>query len=48
MKLKELISRAETMAYFHQDSITHIVVDVDPNRIGAVLLQLQGNSVCIA
>ena len=43
-KLKELISRAETLAYFQQDSMTRIVADAGPSGLGAVLVQLQGDS----
>ena len=43
-KLKELISRAETLAYFQQDSMTRIIADAGPSGLGAVLVQLQGDS----
>ena len=42
--LQELISRAETLAYFQQDSMTHIVADAGLSGLGAVLVQLQGDS----
>ena len=41
-KLKELISRAETLAYFQQDSMTRIVADAGPSG------QLESYSVCVA
>ena len=43
MKLKELISRGDTLAYFQQDSMTRIVADAGPSGLGAVLVQLQGD-----
>ena len=43
-KLKELISRAETLAYFQQDSMMCIVADAGPSRLRAVLVKLQGDS----
>ena len=35
---KELLSRAETLAYFQQDSIMRIVADADPSGLKAVLV----------
>ena len=43
-KLKELISRVETLAYFQQDSMTRIIADAGPSGLGAILVQLQGDS----
>ena len=43
-KLKELISRAETLTYFQQDRMMHIVADAGPSGLGAVLVPLQGDS----
>ena len=44
VKLKELISRAEILAYFQQDSMMRIVADAGQSGLGAVLVQLQGDS----
>ena len=44
LKLKELISRAATLAYFQQDSMKRIVADAGPSGLGAVMVQLQGDS----
>ena len=41
-KLKDLLTRAETLAYFKNGSRTRIVADAGPTGIGAVLTQLQG------
>ena len=43
-KLKELTSRVETLAYFPQDSMTHIIADAGLSGLEAVLAQLQGDS----
>ena len=43
-KLKELISRAEALTYFQQDSMTRILADAGPSGLGAVPVQLQGDS----
>ena len=40
-KLKELITRAETLAYFKAKAKTRIVADAGPAGIGAILTQLQ-------
>ena len=40
-KLKDLLTRAETLAYFKNGSRTRIVADAGPTGIGAVLTQLQ-------
>ena len=40
-KLKELITRAETLAYFKTNCKTRIVGDAGPTGLGAVLLQKQ-------
>ena len=40
-KLKELITRAETLAYFKNNCKTRIVGDAGPTGLGAVLLQQQ-------
>ena len=40
-ELKQLISRAETMAYFKNDCQTRIISDAGPSGLGAVLTQLQ-------
>ena len=41
-KLKELISSAETLAYFQADAETRIIADAGPTGLGAVLTQKQG------
>ena len=41
-KLKDLLTRAETLAYFKNECRTRIVANVGPTGIGAVLTQLQG------
>ena len=41
-KLKDLLTRAETLAYFKNECRTRIVADAGPTGIGAVLTQLQG------
>ena len=43
-KLKELITKSETLAYFDQNSPTRIVCDAGPTSLGAVLTQLHSNS----
>ena len=43
-KIKELISRAKTLTYFQQDSMTRIVADAGTSGLGAVLVQLQCDS----
>ena len=43
-KLKDLLTQAETLAYFKNDCKTRIVADAGPTGIGAVLTQLQGGS----
>ena len=40
-KLKDLLTRAETLAYFKNDCQTRIVADAGPTGIGAVLTRLQ-------
>ena len=40
-KLKDLLIRAETLAYFRNECRTRIVADAGPTGIGAVLTQLQ-------
>ena len=40
-KLKDLLTRAETLAYFKNECRTRIVADAGPTGIGAVLTQLQ-------
>ena len=40
-KLKDLLTRAETLAYFRNECETRIVADAGPTGIGAVLTQLQ-------
>ena len=40
-KLKDMLIRAETLAYFKNDCKTRIVADAGPTGIGAVLTQLQ-------
>ena len=40
-KLKDLLTRAETLASFKNERRTHIVADAGPTGIGAVLTQLQ-------
>ena len=40
-KLKDLLTRAETLAYFKNECKTRIVADAGPTGIGAVLTQLQ-------
>ena len=40
-KLKELITSAETLAYFKSNCKTRIVGDARPTGLGAVLLQQQ-------
>ena len=40
-KLKYLLTRAETLAYFKNECNTRIVADAGPTGIGAVLTQLQ-------
>ena len=40
-KLKDLLTRAETLAYFKNESRARIVADAGPTGIGAVLTQLQ-------
>ena len=37
VKLKELISRAETLAYFQQDSMTRIVADAGPSGLAVLV-----------
>ena len=39
--LKDLLIRAETLAYFRNECRTQIVADAGPTGIGAVLTQLQ-------
>ena len=41
VKLKEQISKKETLAYFHKDCKTRIVADAGPSGLGAVILQHQ-------
>ena len=43
-KLKELITRAETLAYFREDCRTRVIADAGPAALGAVLTQLQNNT----
>ena len=40
-QLKDLLTRAETLAYFRNECRTRIVADAGPTGIGAVLTQLQ-------
>ena len=40
-RLKSLISRADTLAYFKNDCKTRIIADASPVGLGAVLTQLQ-------
>ena len=40
-KLKDLLTRAGTLASFKNERRTHIVADAGPTGIGAVLTQLQ-------
>ena len=40
-KLKDLLTRTETLASFKSERRTHIVADAGPTGIGAVLTQLQ-------
>ena len=40
-KLKDLLTRAETLAYFKNECKTRIVADAGPTGLGAVLPQLQ-------
>ncbi|CAB3979614.1 Hypothetical predicted protein, partial [Paramuricea clavata] len=40
--LKDLLTQAETLAYFKNDCETRIIADAGPTGIGAVLTQLQG------
>ena len=40
-KLKHLLTRAETLAYFKNDCKTRIVADAGPTGIGVVLTQFQ-------
>ena len=42
-KLKTLMTRAETLAYFRNNCKTRIVADAGPTALGAVLTQLQDN-----
>ena len=40
-KLKDLLTRVETLTYFKNERRTRIVADAGPTGIGAVLTQLQ-------
>ena len=41
---KDLLTKAETLAYFKNDCETRIIADAGPTGIGGVLTQLQGGS----
>lgn len=43
MRLKELITSVDVLAYFRQDGRTRIITDASPTALGAVLAQQQGD-----
>jgi len=46
-ELKKRLSKAETLGYFDKNAPTKVIADASPVGLGAVLVQQQGEELCV-